>query len=70
MTVRAEVPVQPFPEGVLKDARNPRQLAEKAKHSHREAAELFERGAVARGRYLTHQVAMCVQCHSPHHEDG
>lgn len=27
-------------------------------------------GAVARGRYLTHQVAMCVQCHTPHHEDG
>ena len=48
VTVRAEVPVQPFPEGVLKDARSPRQLAEKAKHSPREAAELFERGAVAR----------------------
>jgi hypothetical protein len=48
VTVRAEVPVKPFPEGVLKDARSPRQLAEKAKHAPKEAAELFERGAVAR----------------------
>ncbi len=23
-----------------------------------------------RGRYLTHQVAMCVQCHTPRHPDG
>jgi mono/diheme cytochrome c family protein len=25
---------------------------------------------IARGRYLTHEVAMCVQCHSPRSEDG
>lgn len=25
---------------------------------------------VARGRYLAHQVAMCVQCHSPRLPDG
>jgi mono/diheme cytochrome c family protein len=25
---------------------------------------------VARGRYLTHDVAMCVQCHTPRREDG
>src|SRR5262245_1968620 len=26
--------------------------------------------AIARGRYLTHDVAMCVQCHSPRDENG
>jgi mono/diheme cytochrome c family protein len=26
--------------------------------------------AVERGRYLTHDVAMCVQCHSPRDESG
>jgi hypothetical protein len=46
--VRAEVPVQPFREGVLAGADNPRQLAEKARNSPKEAAALFERGAVAR----------------------
>jgi mono/diheme cytochrome c family protein len=25
---------------------------------------------VARGRYITHDVAMCVECHSPRTEDG
>ena len=26
--------------------------------------------AVERGRYLTHDVAMCVQCHSPRDDKG
>jgi mono/diheme cytochrome c family protein len=26
--------------------------------------------AIDRGRYLTHSVAMCVECHSPRDEDG
>jgi hypothetical protein len=46
--VRAEVPVKPFPEGVLAGASSPRQVAEKAKASPREAALLFESGAVER----------------------
>jgi mono/diheme cytochrome c family protein len=25
---------------------------------------------IARGRYITHDVAMCVECHSPRTEDG
>lgn len=45
--VRATVPIKPFPEGVLKGALTPRQVAEKAKASPKEAAELFEHGAVA-----------------------
>ena len=47
VTVRAEVPVRPFAEGVLTGATPPRQLAEKAKQSPRDAAPLFEKGAVA-----------------------
>jgi hypothetical protein len=46
--VRAEVPVTPFPAGVLAGALSPRQIAEKAKASPREAALLFEQGAVER----------------------
>ncbi len=45
--VRAEVPVTPFPEGVLKGAVTPRQVAEKAKAAAKEAAVQFETGAVA-----------------------
>jgi hypothetical protein len=45
--VRAEVPVKPFPGGCLAGARSPRQVAEKAKANPREAAALFEGGAVA-----------------------
>jgi hypothetical protein len=45
--VRAEVPVKPYPDGLLAGARTPRQLAEKAKASPKEAAALFESGAVA-----------------------
>src|SRR5262249_30644268 len=45
--VKAAVRVKPFPTGVLAGARNPRQVAEKAKAHPREAAALFEQGAVA-----------------------
>jgi hypothetical protein len=45
--VRAEVPPQPFLEGVLAGARSPRQVAEKAKANPKGAAALFENGAVA-----------------------
>jgi hypothetical protein len=45
--VRVEVPVQPFPDGVLAGARTPRQIAEKAKAAPKAAAALFEKGAVA-----------------------
>ena len=46
--VTAEVPVKPFPEGVLAGAITPRKIAEKAKAAPKEAAPLFENGAVAR----------------------
>jgi hypothetical protein len=45
--VRAEVPVIPYPEGVLAGARTPREIASKAKAAPKEAATLFEKGAVA-----------------------
>lgn len=45
--VRAQLPIKPYPEGVLAGALSPRQIAEKAKASPREAAILFENGAVA-----------------------
>jgi hypothetical protein len=45
--VRVEVPIQPFAGGVLSGATTPRQIAEKAKAAPREAAPLFEQGAVA-----------------------
>jgi len=46
--VSATVPIKPFPDGVLAGARSPRQIAEKAKASPKEAAALFEKGEVAR----------------------
>lgn len=46
--VRAEVPIKPFTEGVLAGAVTPRQIAEKAKAAPKDAAILFENGAVAR----------------------
>jgi hypothetical protein len=46
--VKAEVPIKPFPDGVLAGARSPRQVAEKAKTNPKEAAALFEKGDVAR----------------------
>jgi hypothetical protein len=47
VTVQAQVPVQPFPAGALAGAISPRQLAEKARAAPKEAAALFETGAVA-----------------------
>jgi hypothetical protein len=47
VTVRAQVPVKPFPSGALAGAKSPRQAAEKAKLNSKEAAILFENGAVA-----------------------
>jgi hypothetical protein len=47
VVVRVDVPVQPFPEGVLAGAISPRQVAEKAKANPKGAAPLFEKGAVA-----------------------
>src|SRR5271165_3263319 len=41
VTVRAEVPIQPFPGGVLAGALSPRQVAEKAKANPKEAALHF-----------------------------
>jgi hypothetical protein len=48
VTVTADVPVRPFAGGVLDGARSPRQIAEKAKHHAKEAAVLFQDGAVER----------------------
>jgi hypothetical protein len=45
--VRVEVPVVPFPSSVLAGATTPRQVAEKARDNPKEAAALFEEGAVA-----------------------
>jgi hypothetical protein len=47
VVVRAQVPVKPFPSGVLAGAKSPRQVAEKAKANTKEAAGLFENGTVA-----------------------
>lgn len=47
VVVRAEVPPLRFPDGVLAGACTPRQVAEKARGHPREAAALFESGAVA-----------------------
>src|SRR5262249_17039393 len=46
--VSPTVPIKPFPDGVLAGARSPRQIAEKAKASPKEAAALFEKGEGAR----------------------
>jgi hypothetical protein len=47
VVVKAQVPVKPFPSGALAGAKSPRQAAEKAKANSKEAALLFENGAVA-----------------------
>jgi hypothetical protein len=47
VTVRAEVPPRPYPDGLLKGALTPRQVAEKAKAAPKDAATYFESGAVA-----------------------
>jgi hypothetical protein len=41
------VPIKPFPEGVLEGAVTPRELAKKARDAAKDAAVLFENGAVA-----------------------
>ncbi len=46
--VTVEVPVKPFPDGVLAGAQTPRQVAQKAREHPKEAASLFATGAVAR----------------------
>jgi hypothetical protein len=46
VTVRVEVPIQPFPTGVLAGALTPRDMAIKAKLQPKEAALLFEQGLV------------------------
>ncbi len=48
IVIKAEVPVKPFPEGVLSGAKTPREIALKAKASPKESAALFEKGAVAK----------------------
>lgn len=48
VVIQGEVPVRPFPDGIFAGARSPRQVAEKAKGNPKEAAKLFENGAVAR----------------------
>jgi hypothetical protein len=47
LVVRAEVPVKPYPSGLLAGAKSPRQVAEKAKANPKESAAIFERGEVA-----------------------
>jgi hypothetical protein len=46
--VRVEVPVKPYPDGVLAGAKSPRQVAEKARAAPKQAAASFENGGVAR----------------------
>ncbi len=48
LRISADVPPAPFASGVLAGALTPRQVAEKARANPREAARLFENGAVAR----------------------
>jgi hypothetical protein len=46
VTVTVQVPVKPFPEGILQGAQTPRQLAERAFKQPKEAAVYFETGKV------------------------
>lgn len=46
--VRADVPVKPYPDGILAGAKSPREVAAKARDHPKEAAAFFENGAVAR----------------------
>ncbi|MGE3808036.1 MAG: hypothetical protein AB7K24_25525, partial [Gemmataceae bacterium] len=48
INVKGELPVKPYPDGVLAGARSPRQIAEKAKSHPKEAAALFQSGSVAK----------------------
>jgi hypothetical protein len=47
IAIKADVPVKPYPDGVLAGAKSPRQVAEKAKANPKDSAALFEKGAVA-----------------------
>ena len=47
VTLRFNIAVRPFPQGVLAGAVSPRQIAEKAKAQPKEAAAFFENGTVA-----------------------
>ena len=44
--IQMDVPILPFPAGILEGARTPRELAHKARQNPKEAALLFEKGAV------------------------
>jgi hypothetical protein len=46
VAIRAEVPIKPFPKGVLAGAKTPRHVCEKCQASPKEAASLFEAGEV------------------------
>jgi hypothetical protein len=48
VTLRFNISVRPFPQGVLSGAVSPRQIAEKAKAHPKDAAPFFENGSVAR----------------------
>jgi hypothetical protein len=48
LKVIASVPIVPFPDGALAGARTPREIAEKARATPKQAAPLFENGAVER----------------------
>lgn len=47
VTVKAEVPITPFPSGLFAGAITPRQVAEKARANPKDAIPLFETGVVA-----------------------
>lgn len=46
--VKADIPVKAYPDGIFAGAKSPRQVAEKAKANPKDAAPLFESGAVAK----------------------
>src|SRR5262249_144760 len=46
--VKMDVPVKAYPDGIFAGAKSPRQVAEKAKEKAKEAAVLFESGAMAK----------------------
>jgi hypothetical protein len=48
VSVRADVPITPFSDGVLAGSHTPRQIAEKARAHPKEAAVLFEKGLVSK----------------------
>jgi hypothetical protein len=46
VTVRAEVPVKPYPDGIFTGCKTPREVAVKAKAAPKDAAPVFEKGLV------------------------